>query len=126
MTLPIVTNTTCDIYRHANAPPAAPDVAGVKIVFRPEWESGQEHGDRKGPAGLTWTHSLLCPDTTDIRDHYTGKDAVGASPDFVWIPDRNGTKYTVIFVELLHRSFQAVHKRVFLDRFTAPWPTDNV
>ena len=42
MTLPLPANTTCDIYRNANAPPAAPDVAGVSIALIAVYGQGLE------------------------------------------------------------------------------------
>ena len=33
-------NTTCDIYRQMNSPPAAPDVAGVPILLIPAYGDG--------------------------------------------------------------------------------------
>ena len=55
MALPF-TNTTCDIYRSGNSPPASPDVAGVRCVLTP-----------RGQSTLTsdlYTHVLLVPPTT--------------------------------------------------------------
>ena len=39
MPLPIAPNTTCDIYRVTNSPPAAPDVAGVRCYLGPRGQS---------------------------------------------------------------------------------------
>lgn len=124
MSLPIQTNATCDIYRNGNAPPAAPDVAAVAGLLVPDWRRGQEAGDRGSP-WLSWTHVLLVGPTVDIRDLYTGT-AGSAAQDMVYIPDQNGTPFLVTFIELVQRGSPDVHKRVYLDRQTPTWPTDEL
>src|SRR5438105_647535 len=106
MTLP-VSNTTCDIYRNANTPSAAPDVAGVKCYLAPDFVTSHTAAVT-GTTVARWTHTLLVPTGTDIRDAYSpgqlGVDgfAAGAN-DWVYVPDRNGTKFAVLFVERLGR-----------------------
>ena len=126
MALPIQPNTTCDIYRFGTAPPAAPAVAAVACHLRPDWRAGQEQGDRVGALDpLVWTHVLLVSAGVDIRDAYTG--AMGwTEQDTVYIPDQNGTAYKVTFIERVGSGGAADHKRVYLDRKTPTWPTDQV
>lgn len=124
MALPILPNTTCDIYRNNNAPPTAPDVAGVVAVLLPDWRGGQEAGER-GSAWLGWTHLLLVEASVDIRDMYVGTNGQSLQ-DVVYVPDQNGTRFNVVFVELVQRGLPSVHKRVFLDRLAPTWPTDEL
>jgi hypothetical protein len=100
-------NTTCDIYRNGNAPPAAPDVAGVKCYLAPDWASGHVAALQASTTGR-WTHVLLVGPSVDIRDAYLpsqlGADGFGLnSNDWVYVPDKNGTKFAVIYVERLGR-----------------------
>jgi hypothetical protein len=126
MSLPVPPNTTCDIYRVGNAPPAAPDVAAVACHLRPDWLGGQESGDRALAVALvTWTHILLVDVAVDIRDAYTGGLAA-AEQDSVYIPDKNGTRFKVAFSERVFRGQTQDHKRVYLDRQTPTWPTNEV
>jgi hypothetical protein len=127
MSLPMAPNTTCDIYRNANAPPAAPDAAGVNCYLKPDWRGGQEGGDRAETAvgDFVWTHILLVDVSIDIRDGYTGAMTPG-NPDRVWVPDQNGTVFTVVFVERVHRGLPGDHKRVYLDRGAPSWPSDDL
>jgi len=126
MSLPVPPNATCDIYRAANAPPAAPDVAGVPCHLRPDWQGGQEHGDRAGlPAGMAWTHVLLVDVAVDIRDAYTG-GLTRVAQDKVYVPDKNGTPFNVVFIERVFRGQVQDHKRVYLDRQTPAWPTNEL
>jgi hypothetical protein len=126
MPLPIPANTTCDIYRTGNAPPAAPNVPGVPCYLRPDWRAGQAEGTRTGlPAGLTWTHVLLVDVAIDIRDRYVGTLA-DMVQDSVWIPDKNGTQFVVTFVERVGRGTSLDHKRVYVDRAAPAWPTNDI
>jgi hypothetical protein len=124
MTLPIATNTTCDIYRFGAGPPAAPAVSGVAAHLTPDWRRGQEAGER-GTAALTWTHVMLIDATVDIRDMYVSQSAAVAQ-DTVYVPDQNGTPFNVVFIELVQRGTPNVHKRVYLDRHGPTWPTNEL
>jgi hypothetical protein len=125
MSLPIVPNTTCDIYRVANAPPAAPDIAGVSIALKPDWRGANAKGFFQINA-LMWTHVAYMAPNVDIRDRYTGQMTTAAQ-DFVWIPDQTGTRFTVQFVQVIGLGTPGAHKQVFLDRNPAPpWPTNNL
>jgi hypothetical protein len=61
----------------------------------------------------------------DIRDGYTGFLSQLVQ-DSVYVPDKNGTHFVVIFVERVDRGTPHEHKRVFLDRQVPAWPTDNL
>ena len=124
MTLPIQPNTTCNIYRLGTAPPVDPAAANVPCYLQSDWRGGQEGGERQIDA-LTWTHFMLVAADIDIRDAYTG--ASTASPqDLVFIPDDAGTQFNVIFVERQQRGTPNEHKRVYLDRQTPAWPTNEL
>src|SRR5262245_581855 len=108
MSLPITPNTTCDIYRLGAAPPAAPSVAGVRCFLKGDWRGAQEAGDRLRSSGgappvsvsntFQWTHVALMDATVDIRDAYAGAGNLFAGLDTLFVPDKNGTKFQVIFV----------------------------
>jgi hypothetical protein len=125
-------NTTCDIYRNGNAPPAAPDVAGVKGFLVPDFASSH-----LAAVGSTtwwrWTHILLVGTTVDIRDLYAGgtstngvENGTVSWQDAVYVPDRNGTRFQVIFVERIYRGTNQDALRVYLQRQTPAWPTNNL
>lgn len=124
MSLPIQPNTTCDVYRYLNAPPAAPDGAGVPGLLLPDWRRGQEAGGRSTP-WLTWTHVMLVDANVDIRDLYLGVAATSLN-DRVYVPDQSGTPFNVVFVELVQRGTPNEHKRVYLDRQQPAWPTNEL
>ena len=50
-----------------------------------------------------WTHIAVFPPTADVRDGYvTGtpnSEGTAAGWDTVYVPDKNGTPFTVIFAE---------------------------
>jgi hypothetical protein len=122
MTLPITANTTCDIYRNAHSPPAAPDVAGVKCFLK----ASNRHSINTN----YHTHVLLVDVNTDIRDGYTtgvpqGNYASGC--DFVYIPDKNSkVKYAVAEVRRVGRGGSLDHKRVYLLRLNVTYPTNDL
>ena len=122
MALPVAANTTCDIYRSGNSPPAAPDVAGVPCVVKGDFARGivTPHSVEG-----TWTHVLLVDRAVDVRDAYRGGQ-VFLEQDSVYVPDKDGTKFRVSFVERVGVGTAQEHKRVFLDRQLPTWPTNYV
>jgi hypothetical protein len=124
MALPVQPNTTCNIYRLGTSPPTDPAVSNVPCYLQPDWRGGAAGGMRQVNA-LTWTHVMLVDATIDIRDAYTGAATVSPQ-DTVFIPDDGGTQFNVVFVERLERGTPNEHKRVFLDRQTPSWPTNEV
>jgi len=124
MPLPIPPNTTCDIYRDGNSPPAAPDVAGVPCYLVADYGRHTESGEGD-PMEFRFTHTMLVTLDTDIRDGYTIGAQTGTQ-NSVWIPDQNGTQFYVRFVEVKARGTPGAHKKVYLDRLLPTWPTDNI
>jgi len=125
MALPMPANTTCDVYRPGNAPPAAPDAAGVRGHLSAAYPSALERGE--GDADQTkFTHVLLVDLAADVRDGYGAGGVTTANADSVYVPDKNGTKFLVTFVERRQRGQAADHKRVYLMRHTPGWPTSNL
>jgi hypothetical protein len=119
MALP-TTNTTCDIYRYTNGPPSAPDVAGVACFFAPK--------GRSTLTTISYTHVLLVPATTDIRDNYNpGTLSWGGTSDKVYLPDKNSAaQYRVVLVRRVGLGTSLDHKEVLLVRQSANWPTNDV
>jgi hypothetical protein len=44
----------------------------------------------------------------------------------VYLPDKNGTAFRVMFVERVNRGLASDHKRVYLDRLLPTWPTNDL
>ncbi len=124
MSLPISTNTTCDIYRTGVSPPSSPATAGVPCVLQPDWRGGNEAGDREVNT-LAWTHVMLVDVSVDIRDAYTGH-MTSTLQDTIYVPDQSGTAFNVMFIERVQRGTPQEHLRVFLDRQTPSWPTNEL
>jgi hypothetical protein len=121
MALPMPTNTTCDIYRVGNTPPAAPDVAGVACHLRPAYQEGLERGDSEA-AKFRYTHVLSVNVDVDIRDDFNEYTGAAGNRDEVYIPDKTGIGFKVNFVERVGRGGAIDHKRVYLDRKAVTWP----
>lgn len=111
---------TVAIYRFSSAPPSAP-VATATGTLVPAFRGGLERGEGFG-GGLMFTHVLTVPKATDIRD--AGRldlQLLQGVQDSVYIPDQNGTRFIVIWVERIGNN-----KRVYLQRATGAsvnWPT---
>ena len=121
MTLPLAANSSADVYRWTSAPPAAPAVANVAIHLRGDYRRFLDAGE--GDADGHFTHVALVDPTVDVRDDYTGYARAG-TPDALYVPDRSGTRFTVVFVERVGRGTFADHLRVYLMRETPAWPTE--
>jgi hypothetical protein len=117
MALPY-TNTTCDVYRVTNAPPGAPDVAGVKCYLVP-----------RGQSTLTtsnYQYELWVAPDVDLRDNGAG-DLGSTGGDKVYIPDKDGgVQYQVVLVRRHGRGTPLDHKRALLTRVSTNFPNDNV
>jgi hypothetical protein len=125
MKLPVKANTTCDIYHGSNAPPNAPDVAGVPGYLTASYYGALEHGEGDGNFGRT-THIMLVDLNTDIRDSYSLGGSQG-SPDMVYIPNKTGTQFEVQFV--VRKRIGQDYKIVYLQRYATSgpaWPTSNL
>jgi hypothetical protein len=109
-------NTTCDVYIDPNAPAAAPDTAGVSICLQADFRQGSEASE--GSQTWRWTHLMFCVDTVDVRDGWPSGTA-----NRVYVPDKNGTRFDVVFVERVNRGTPQSYLRVFLKRNTPTWPT---
>jgi hypothetical protein len=112
-------NTTCDIYYSPNVPPAAPDVAGIACTLIAHFEQGS--ATTEGDQTFRWTHILYVDATVDIRDSYPN-----APVNRVYVPDKTATGFNVVFVELLNRGTPAMYKRVFLNRLSVTFPTNEL
>lgn len=124
MALPVLPNTTCDIYRSGNNPPTAPDVAGVRGQLKALYGVGLERGESDG-ISKKFTHMLLVACPTDIRDAYDA-GSIGTTADTVYIPDKDGVGYKVVYVEILGPGSPTAHKRVFVSRQRPSWPSSNL
>jgi hypothetical protein len=112
-------NTTCDIYYSPHAPPANPDVAGVPCHLRARFAEGS--AESVGSQTFRWTHLLYLDAGVDVRDSWPNNPV-----NKVFIPDKNNTGFTVVFVELVNRGTPASYKRVFLNRQVPTWPTSQL
>jgi len=120
--MPIPTNqltTTCDIYRPFGA--GAPTTTGVACRLVPDLARG-----RAAIGGLCWTHYIDLDDSVDVRDgcaRPAGGDSVNFfDGDEVRIPNASGSRYVVVWVEVLNRGTPRQFKRAYLLRDTAAWP----
>ncbi len=125
MALPVSPNTTCDVYRNGNAPPAAPDVADVSGHLRPAFREGMSVNEYDMATPIAYTHVLLIDAAVDVRDAYVGQRG-HVQQDTVYIPDQDGTPFVVMFVERVNRGLASEHKRLYLDRGLPTWPTNEL
>jgi len=117
--MPMRPNTTCDIYRTGNAPPAAPDVAGVPCYFTSCFDLGRERGEKEAQT-FRFTAMIYVATTSDIRDNFSAWTQ--GNRDTVYIPDKNGVGYNVNFVERVMIGQAGDQKIAYLDRLAVTWP----
>jgi hypothetical protein len=126
MPLPITPNTTMDIYRSGNTPPSAPDVASVSAYMIPDFANAHQ-AQTTSSTTMRWTHVALVPTGIDIRDAYTGGGAagetLGSNADSIYIPDKTGTGWAVVFVQQIRNPGGSDFLKVFLLRQTPSWGT---
>lgn len=125
MSLPVPFNVTCDLYHTGNAPPADADASGLRGHLSAHYATGLR-GGAASEADLKYTHILLVDSTVDIRDDYEVSSPATTDSDAVYIPDQDGTKFVVVFVEMIQRDQTSEHKRVYLRRTAPTWPTNEV
>src|SRR5439155_18381764 len=102
-----------------NAPPSAPDVAGVRCYLLPLGESTLTTS--------SYTHVLYLDATVDVRDNFISSSfSAGAAADNVYVPDQNGTKFAVVLVRRYGKGTASDYKRVLLARQAPTWPTNDV
>ncbi len=125
-------NTTADLYHNPHIPPATPDEAGVKVLLQGDF-AGAHAASLSGATPWRWTHIALVDPTVDVRDPYTGGTSPttgeGTAPswqDVLYVPNKSGTPFNVIFVERLGRGTPGDVKRVYLQRATPAWPSNDV
>ena len=68
---------------------------------------------------------MLIDVSVDLRDSYTGQ-SLHMTQDAVYVPDKNGTRFRVIFIERVQRGTPHEHKRVYLDRHAPTWPSNEL
>jgi hypothetical protein len=114
-------NTTCDIVNASGSV-----IQGVPITLVPDWPHGQQYGKRDNDL-LTWTHYMYVPLSVPVRDRYTGASTNDTNNDVVYVPGvQAGTPFNVTFIEILLYGAGNSYKKVYLDRQTPIWPTDNL
>jgi hypothetical protein len=112
-------NTTVDIYIDPLTPPAAPSTASVACHIAPDWRLGSQNS--QGNTTWRWTHVMYCNLGVDIRDGWPTGVA-----NRVYMPDKTGTRFDVIFVETVNRGQGNSYLRIFLNRNAPSWPTSNL
>jgi hypothetical protein len=103
----ISTNTTCDLYHGGNAPPANPDVAGVKGTLTP--------APRNLKSDVAYTHWIDVPLATDAHNG-----------DSLYVPDKTGTQFLVQWLERIRYGGGNDYKRLYLLRQAVNWPSQNL
>ena len=110
-------NTDVAIYLAPNAPPAAPDSL-IRGHLSEQFRAGSEANE--GNRTWKWTALLDVPLGADIRDNYPG-----LPQQTVYVPDKDGEAYLVVFVERI-RDFRGQNfKRVYLDKAPPVAPANN-
>lgn len=114
-------NTICDLYHFGNNPPAPPDRAALPIWLHGDYGRYRMETGESQNSTLRYTHLALMPAGTDVRDGFAD-GLTGGIHDSLYVPDRSGTRFDVVFVEKQADG----SRRVYLNRRLPPWPTNEV
>ena len=116
--MPIFANTTFDLYRAERPPTETPDLAAIPGRLEAVFDQGLRALE------FRYTHLLCVELDIDVRDAFdVGAMLSTPPPDRVYIPNREGTMFRVVFVERLYRGTTQDMKRVYLTRGKVTWPS---
>jgi hypothetical protein len=99
---------TFDIYRMGNHPPSPPNLTGQRGTLVCRFRNIKQ--------SVIYTHILLVNLGVDIED------PSGTFGDTIYVPDKNGTPFTVVALERT-RAGGADMKVAYLERQQPTWPT---
>ena len=108
-------NTTCDYFEDGHLPETdPPDLAAVPIFLDGDFMRGN-----LGIGNLRWTHLLKVRGNVEIQ-------AADSPANLVYVPNKDGTCFEIVFVEVLERGKAGSFKRVYLERKSIPWPSEQL
>jgi hypothetical protein len=108
-------NTTCDYFKDGHLPETdPPDLTAVPIFLDGDFMRGNLGIDK-----LRWTHLLKVKANVEIL-------AADLATNHVYVPNKDGTCFEIVFVELLERGKAASFKRVYLERKSITWPSEQL
>jgi hypothetical protein len=108
-------NTTCDYFEDGHLPETdSPDLAAVPIFLDGDFMRGN-----LGIGNLRWTHLLQVGGNVEIL-------AADAPANRVYVPNKDGTCFEIVFVEVLERGKAGSFKRVYLERKSIIWPSEQL
>ena len=108
-------NTTCDYFEDGHLPETdPPDLAAVPIFLDGDFMRGNLGIDK-----LRWTHLLQVGGNVEIL-------AADAPANRVYVPNKEGTCFEIVFVEVLERGKASSFKRVYLERKSITWPSEQL
>ena len=108
-------NTTCDYFEDGHLPETdSPDLAAVPIFLDGDFMRGNLGIDK-----LRWTHLLQVGGNVEIL-------AADAPANRVYVPNKEGTCFEIVFVEVLERGKANSFKRVYLERKSITWPSEQL
>ena len=111
----LIPNTTCDYFEGSHQPGTnAPDIGQLQAHLDGDFMRGN-----LGVEKLRWTHVLLV--RGDVAINVSGLPA-----NRVYVPDLGGTCFEVVFVELENRGRAGSFKRVYLERKSITWPSEEL
>jgi len=108
-------NTTCDYFKDGHLPETdPPDLTAVPIFLDGDFMRGNLGIDK-----LRWTHLLKVRANVEIL-------AADSPANHVYVPNKEGTCFEIVFVEVLERGKAASFKRVYLERKSITWPSEQL
>lgn len=108
-------NTTCDYFKDGHLPSTdMPDLELVSCFLDGDFMRGNLGIDK-----LRWTHFLQVRNDVEIQ-------TADSPANHVYVPDKNGTCFEIVFVEVLDRGKAGSFKKVYLERKAIAWPSEQL
>ena len=108
-------NTTCDYFEDGHLPETdSPDLAAVPIFLDGDFMRGNLGIDK-----LRWTHLLKVKGNVEIL-------AADSPANHVYVPNKDGTCFEIVFVEVLERGKAGSFKKIYLERKSITWPSEQL
>jgi hypothetical protein len=123
MPLPIPPNVTFEVEDSLAIPPAY--TGPHRGYLRSDYRRSLEMGEGETAEDFRYTHTLDCELSVDVRDEYDAGVTSGIIFR-VFVPDRTGTEFEVLFVARIDRGSALDRKRCYLRRKGPAWPTEDI
>jgi hypothetical protein len=118
-------NTTFDFYLAPNVPWTNAIITSQPCHLDSEFEMATQHSHGSNPS-FRWTHVMCIQENQQVQDTWPDNPANYVTCPAANAADQQPTPFLVVFVETVNRNTPQEYKRVFLQRQTPIWPSNDL